>query len=110
MRTSDERFELIKGRAKELKRAELRRKTTLLTVLAVVLCPALAIAVALAAPSMVSPDTEFAYNGMAASVFANSPVLASITVGVIAFALGVTVTVLCYKIRQMKDGEDGDKL
>jgi len=44
---------------------------------------------------------------MAASIFGNSEALGYIAIGLLAFLLGICVTILCFRIRLL-DGQDQD--
>lgn len=107
MRTNEERVAAVKQRAAQLERQKrLRRKRLLALVCA---CASLAVIVgaALALPHLQTRWRGAAYQ-MAASIFADSAAAGYVLIALLAFALGVCVTVLCYRLRVFHEESEGD--
>lgn len=102
MRTADERMAELHRRAdmETGKRAEKHRRLTVYGAFAASL--ALIVSLALAMPALMRrlAESEYTYVGPAASVFGNGGAVGFIVIGALAFALGVCVTVLCYRLRR----------
>ena len=58
---------------------------------------------ALSMPRVVTVSEDVVLPGMNASTFASSDALGLIVVAVVAFILGVSVTVFCYYMRKSKE-------
>ena len=73
-------------------------------------CLALLIGASLAMPGIAASIQAGNYSGLetAASIFHGGAALGYIVIGLLAFLLGVCVTVLCFRLRQMnrEDGQD----
>lgn len=109
MRTTDERTRRIRARAAELERRSRDRKRRLLTALSCAGGLALPLLLAVWISSRAGANDGLdTYRGMAASVFADSPAAACVTVGVLSFALGVCVTLLCLKAKRLKREEEDE--
>ena len=109
MRTAEERVAAAKRRARELVRQKRRCRAAAFAGAAA--CLALILGLALAMPAITEHFSDAAYSGgMTASVFSGGS-LGCIVVGVLAFALGVCVTLLCVRLRNYErdwDREDKD--
>lgn len=106
MRTTEERLRAARARAKKLDRARKNRRIT-------ALCGGGSLAIlavlALLMPGITARFPAESYGGgMTASVFSRGS-LGYLLVGVLAFALGVCVTLLCLRLREsVGDGENED--
>ena len=111
MRTTDELLTAVHKRSKEMKCEKAQRRDYILAVGSVAACLVLIVGASLAMPGLLSQvaSSEYSYTGPAASVFAGSTAVGFILIGLLAFALGVCVTVLCYMLRRrrQRDKEDG---
>ena len=108
MRTTDERLAAAKRRAEELKRRQRHRRSRAAAVSCAAACLAVILGLSLAMPSITERFSGTDYGiGMTASLFSAGS-LGYILVGVLAFALGVCVTVLCFRLRE-RDGDDGEQ-
>ncbi|MDD3251677.1 MAG: DUF4179 domain-containing protein [Lachnospiraceae bacterium] len=107
MRSTEERIAAVFSRARELERQKRRHQTRWLTgaaglcaLLIVVVCgmmmPGLADGMSMAKGMEV-------YAGPTASIFQSGGALGYIIIGVLAFALGVSVTVLCIHLRRREE-------
>ena len=105
MRTTDERLAAAKRRARELK----RQRRSRVAALAGAACLAVILGLALAMPSVTArfSGADY-YGGMTASLFSGGS-LGYLLVGLLAFALGVCVTVLCVRLHERERGEDNEE-
>ena len=115
MRSLEERVAETKRRIAARQREKRRRRNTITMVSAVVACLVLLIGESLAMPGIAANIQTGDYSGFetAASIFHGGAALGYIVIGLLAFLLGVCVTVLCFRIRQLsrenaqdKEGED----
>ena len=109
MRSHEERVAETKRRIAKIERAK-RRRNTITMASAVAACLALLIGASLAMPGIAASIQTGDYSGFetAASIFHSGAALGYIVIGLLAFLLGVCVTVLCFRLRQMnrEDGQD----
>ena len=112
MRSHEERVAETKRRIAQIEREKRRRRNTITMASAVAACLALLIGASLAMPGIAARIQVNDYAGFetAASIFRNSAALGYIVIGLLAFLLGVCVTVLCFRLRQMnrEDGQDAE--
>ena len=107
MRSHEERVAEAKRRIAKIEREKRLRRNTVTMASAVAACLALLIGASLAMPGIAASIQTEDYSGFetAASIFQSCAALGYIVVGLLAFLLGVCVTVLCFRLRQM-DRED----
>ena len=103
MRTTAERLAAAKRRARELERERQRHRARGILCAGTAACLAVIVSLALAMPGITEGFSDAALGGMAASIFSGRS-LGYLVVGLLAFALGVCVTVLCVRLR----GHEGD--
>lgn len=110
MRSHEERVVEAKRRIAKIEREKRLRRNTITMVSAVAACLALLIGASLAMPGIAASIQTGDYAGFetAASMYGGGAVLGYIVIGLLAFLLGVCVTVLCFRLRQMsrEDGQD----
>ena len=110
MRSHEERVAETKRRIAKIEREKRRRRDTITIASAVAACLALLIGASLAMPGIAASIQTGDYSGFetAASIFHGGAALGYIVIGLLAFLLGVCVTVLCFQLRQMnrEDGQD----
>ena len=110
MRSHEERVAETKRRIAKMEREKRRRRNTVTMASAVAACLALLIGASLAMPGIAASIQTGDYSGFetAASIFHGGTALGYIVIGLLAFLLGVCVTVLCFRLRQMnrEDGQD----
>ena len=108
MRSHEERVAETKRRIAARQRENRRRRNTVTMAYAVAACLALLIGASLAMPGIAANIQTGDYSGFetAASIFHGGAALGYIVIGLLAFLLGVCVTVLCFRLRQM-NREDG---
>ena len=109
MRTTDERLAAAKRRAEEIKRQERSRRSLIAAVSGAAACLAAILGLALAMPSVTArfSGADY-YGGMTASLFTGES-LGYLLVGLLAFALGVCVTVLCVRLHERERGEGSEE-
>jgi hypothetical protein len=115
MRNTEERVLAVKQRAKELERQTRIRKGRVVTASYAAACLLLIIGLSLAMPNVMAgiPEGEYAYFGAAAGIFDRSGGFCYALIGLLAFLLGVSVTILGYRLNlrnrlEREDSEDGD--
>ena len=110
MRSHEERVVEAKRRIAKIER-EKRRRNTITIASAVAACLALLIGASLAMPGIAANIQTGNYSGFetAASMYGGGAALGYIVIGLLAFLLGVCVTVLCFRLRQMNREDDQDK-
>ena len=103
MRSHEERVAETKRRIAKIERENRLRRNTITMVSAVAACLALLVGASLAMPGIASRIQTGDYSGFetAASIFHSDAALGYIVIGLLAFLLGVCVTVLCFRLRQM---------
>ena len=110
MRSHEERVVETKRRIAAMERKKRLRRNTVTMASAVAACLVLLIGASLAMPGIAESIQTGDYSGfeMAASIFHGGAALGYIVIGLLAFLLGVCVTVLCFRLRQMsrEDGQD----
>ena len=110
MRSHEERVAETKRRIAKIERAKRRRRNTITMASAVAACRVLFVGASLAMPGIAAKIQTGDYSGFetAASIFHSGAALGYIVIGLLAFLLGVCVTVLCFRLRQMsrEDGQD----
>ena len=111
MRSHEERVAETKRRIAKIERAKRRRRNTITIASSVAACLALLVGASLAMPGIAAKIQTGDYYGfeMAASIFHGGAALGYIVIGLLAFLLGVCVTVLCFWLRQMSREDDQNK-
>ena len=110
MRTTSERVEAIEKRAGERKRRQKKRRNLLAAGLSAAACLVLIVVTALAMPGLMQQQGfASAASGAAAGVFHVSSAAGYVVIGVLAFALGCCVTILCYRLRRRAGEEHDDR-
>ena len=110
MRSHEERVAEAKRRIAKIEREKRLRRDKITMISAAAACLALLIGASLAMPGIAASIQTGDYSGFetAASIFHGGAALGYIVIGLLAFLLGVCVTVLCFRLRQMnrEDGQD----
>ena len=110
MRSHEERVAETKRRIAARQREKRLRRNTVTMASAVAACLALLVGASLAMPGIAASIQTGNYSDFetAASIFHGGAALGYIVIGLLAFLLGVCVTVLCFRLRQMnrEDGQD----
>ena len=110
MRSHEERVVETKRRIAKIEREKRLRRDKITMISAVAACLALLIGASLAMPGIAANIQTGNYSGFetAASMYGGAA-LGYIVIGLLAFLLGVCVTVLCFRLRQMNREDDQDK-
>lgn len=112
MRTNEERIISMHDRARELNKQLRARRVKVIQSAGAIASFAAVIVLALFMPDTASFSTDSAVTApgeMNASIFAGSEVLGYIVIAIIAFLLGMSVTVFCFRLKRWqreKDAED----
>jgi len=103
MRSHEERVTETKRRIAKIERENRLRRNTIAMASAVAVCLALLIGASLAMPGIAASIRTGNYSGFetTASIYGGGAALGYIVIGLLAFLLGVCVTVLCFRLRQM---------
>ena len=111
MRSYEERVAERKRRIAKIEREKRLRRNTITMASAVVACLVLLIGASLAMPGIVVKIQTGDYSGFetVASIFHSGAALGYIVIGLLAFLLGVCVTILCFRLRQMNHEDRQDK-
>ena len=111
MRSHEERVAETKRRIAARQREKRLRRNTITMASAMAACFALLIGASLAMPGIAASIQTGDYSGFetAASIFHGGVALGYIVIGLLAFLLGVSVTVLCFRLRQMNREDDQNK-
>ena len=101
MRTDEERLSAMHKRAEQIEHRNHSLKTWGITAVAVAASIALIVLVGLSMPGIVEKTQTLTLDqGMSASVFSSSSILGFVAIGIMAFALGITVTILCFRLKR----------
>lgn len=108
MRTNEERVRLVHKRTQQLKQNAKRKKQRVLYASCMAACLLLIVGIGAFMPEQIANITggNMAYNSGTASLIGNignHAVLGYILMGVMAFLLGVCVTVLLYRLRRASE-------
>ncbi len=110
MLSHEERVAETKRRIAARQREQKLRRNMIAMVSAAAACLALLVGASLAMPGIAASIRTGNYSGFetAASIFRGGAALGYIVIGLLAFLLGVCVTVLCFRLRQMnrEDAQD----
>ena len=111
MRSHEERVAETKRRIAARQREKRLRRNTITMASAVAACLAVLVGVSLAMPGIAANIQTGDYSGFetTASIFHGGAALGYIVIGLLAFLLGVCVTVLCFRIRQLNRENAQDK-
>ena len=111
MRSHEERVAEAKRRIAKIEREKRLRRDKITMISAVAACLALLIGASLAMPGMVVGvrPGDFAGYETAASMYGGGAALGYIVIGLLSFLLGVCVTVLCFRLRQINREDSQDR-
>ena len=111
MRSQEERVAEAKRRIAKIEREKRLRSTTITISSSVAACLALLIGASFAMPGIAASIQTDNYSGFetAASMYGGGAALGYIVIGLLAFLLGVCVTVLCFRIQQLSRENAQDK-
>ena len=101
MRSTEERIAAVKRRSKEMERKKQIRRGRIVGISSVAACLIFIVGLSFAMPGIMAgmANGAYTYVGAAASIFDGSGGFGYVLIGLLAFVLGVSVTILCYRIR-----------
>ena len=101
MRSTDERVLAVKVRTRELQRRRSKRRGLVIPTIATSACAAAIVGLAFYIPSLLrgAPTIPSGTSGTFGSILASGGALGFVVIGLLAFCLGVAVTLLCVKVR-----------
>lgn len=107
MRSNEERVVEVKRRIAEKERQKKLRRSRIAAVSAVAACLVLILVLSLFMPGIAGQLRPGGYSDyeMVASMFGENGALGYIIIGLLAFFLGVCVTILCFRIRLLNREE-----
>ena len=109
MRTSEERVTELHRRMEKLRRAKTRRKLKSVCAAMYAACLALVAGFATIVARSPAPVSTQVSGGAGASIFAEHAVPGYIVVAIVAFCLGVLLTLFCFRLkRHMEEEGKGD--
>ena len=104
MRTNEERIRTMHERASKLQFERKEHTARMISSLSVVAGLILVVCLACYMPDAVGPGNGLPVpDGMSASIFSGNSALGFIVIGIVAFLLGITVTVFCFYLKKWKD-------
>ena len=111
MRSHEERFAETKRRIAARQREKRLRRSKITMFSAAAVCLVLIVGVSFAMPGMVAGIRPGDYVGYetAASMYGGGAALGYIVIGLLSFLLGVCVTVLCFRLRQINREDSQDR-
>jgi len=115
MRTNDERVKAVERRTEELVRQRKERRVRVIGALAAAACIVAIVGLSFYLPGIMaaSADGGVASTGMTASIFNQNGSLGYVLIGLLAFMLGISVTILCYRLHrdavEKKNGQQEEK-
>ena len=110
MRTTDERVAAVEKRVRELEQQKRQLRCRYIGLSAVAACLVVIVGMGVAMPGIITGLSlrDYSNTGMMASIFYEGKVLGYVLIGLLSFALGICVTILCFLLqpkRQRKKGE-----
>ena len=111
MRSHEERIEEVKQRIVEKECQKRLRRGRIAAVSGVAACLAVIVGVSLFMPGIVDRIELGTTSGFetAATILGGNAAIGYIVIGLLAFVLGICVTILCFRIRQLNNEEKRDK-
>ena len=108
MRTNEERIALMHARATELNKEQRARKVRVMQTVGAVISVAAVFMLAIFLPKISQYQQDTA-SGSSASILNDSGALAYVVISIIAFLLGVAVTMFCYRLREWQERKDNEE-
>lgn len=111
MRNTDEYVAAVKQRVKKIERQRKIRRNRMIAISYTATGLLVIIGLSFLIHNMITnfPETEYTYSGGAASIFNMNSGFGYVLIGLLAFAFGVSITILCHKIqlRNQEDNQEG---
>lgn len=110
MRSHEERLAAVKQRIAQEEQRKRIRRIRVTTVCSAAACFAVIVGLSVLMPGIVQNMTVDNYSVFetAASIFGGGAVMGHLIIGLVAFLLGICVTILCFRLRKFRR-EDGEK-
>jgi uncharacterized membrane protein len=101
VRNTEQRVAAVKRRAIEIQRQKQMRRSRMIGISSAAACLIFIVGLSFAMPEIMAGmvNGAYTYAGAAASIFDESGGFGYVLIGLLAFVLGVSVTILCYRIR-----------
>lgn len=111
MRNTEKRVAAVKKRTMEIRRQSQTRQRRIVGIFFTAACLLLITGLSFAMPGIMKrlSSDSYAYPGLTASIFDESGTLGYLLIGLLAFALGVCVTILCYRLHLRNIEVDKEK-
>ena len=111
MLSHEERIAEVKRRIAEKEHQKRLRQARIAAVSGVAACLAVIVGVSLFMPGIVDRIELGTTSGFetAATILGGNAAIGYIVIGLLAFVLGICVTILCFRIRQLNNEEERDK-
>lgn len=107
MRSNEERIEMMHLRASALRQEKQDRNVRIMQAASMSAALAIVIAVSLMVPRFAGQNVDYQIpEGMNASMFAGGNTLGFIVIAVFSFLLGISVTILCFHLKNYGRKED----
>ena len=114
MRSHEERVAAVKQRVSQIEKQNRQRRNRIAVLASAAACLAVIIAASFVMPGLSEKliSGDYTKYEAAASIFSGSAAAGSIIIGLLAFVLGVGVTILCFKLKVLwqedEESEDND--
>lgn len=110
MLTDEERIKAMHERAHDINRKKQKRKVAAAGILSTAFCLMIVITTALFMPKFNDVNVSGSDSAsMNASIFSGTAALGYIVIGILAFILGVAVTIFCFRFKKKQDDNDRTK-
>lgn len=110
MRTNEERVAAMHRRAAELEKEKRGRQTRILQTVSITACFFVIVILSAMIPGISGKQIqESAADVFSASIFSGSSTLGFLAIGIIAFLLGVTVTVFCFQLKKWQEEKNSEE-
>ena len=100
MRTNEERIAALHARAGEIRIENRQRQVKVLQFAGTAVCLCIVIAMALWMPTVGNMALPVGTGAMSASIFSNSSHVGYVVIGLVAFLLGVLLTIFCFRLQK----------
>ena len=111
MRSHEERIAEVRRRITEKERQKRRKQRRIVAISCIAACLAVIVGVSFVMPGIVGQITPGTSSGFetAATILGGGTALGYMVIGLLAFILGVCVTILCFRIRQLNKEEQTEE-
>ena len=111
MRSHEERIAEVRRRITEKERQKKRKQRRIVAISCIAACLAVIVGVSFVMPGIVGQITPGTSSGFetAATILGGGTALGYMVIGLLAFILGVCVTILCFRIRQLNKEEQTEE-